>query len=152
MHRWARHRTADAGMSPGSSTGTVSPMVQHTERRRFSTPVLPDKAAQLALSHVLLQDPHSSASGIWARLLEHLCLLTASADMQVLRDVKHFIKDYRGEMGTAQAGAAEPMARLLVQVQLPQKGPAQPPALPPAVKQQASSPRAAVAVSGSSPQ
>ena len=44
------------------------------------------------------------------------------------------------------------MARLLMQVQLPQKGPAQPPALPPAVRQQASSPRAAIAVSGSSSQ
>ena len=72
--------------------------------------------------------------------------------MQILRDVKHFIKDYRGETGTAEAGAAEPMARLLVQVQLPQKGPAQPPALPSAIKQQASSPRTAVAVSCSSSQ
>ena len=67
--------------------------------------------------------------------------------MQILRDVKHFIKDYRGETGIAEPRDLEPMARLLVQVQIPQKGPAQPPALPPAVKQQASSPRAGVAVS-----
>ena len=99
-----------------------------------------------------LQHSCSTASGFQARLLSHSCLLKAPAGMQVLRDVKHFIKDYRGEAGPAEAGAAEPMARLLVQVQLPQKGPAQPPALPPAVKQQASSPRAAVTVSGSSPQ
>ena len=83
--------------------------------------------------------------------MSHRCLLKALARVQILRDVKHFIKDYRGETGTAEPGA-EPMARLLVQVQLPQKGPAQPPALPPAAKQQASSPRAAVAVSCSSQQ
>ena len=108
---------------------------------------LPAKqGSQAGAHHLLLQDPHGSAIRFKARLLSHLRLLKAPTHLQILRDVKHFIKDSRGEAGAAEASAPEPMARLLVQVELPQKG-LQPPALPPAVKQQASSPRAAVAVS-----